>query len=116
MNRLRDELLRVFKQWEDGQLTSQAVMNWAKKTSSQGADVCAIEVLNHLRGLDIHLITTEDLAISREALARPAAAGLEYLKEQEQQFDVVKRATELQHDRFYGPHTKAILKNLDDSK
>lgn len=116
MSKLRDELLRVFKQWEDGQLTSQAVLNWAKQTSAAGADDCAAEVLAHMRGLDIYLITTEDLSVYRESLAREPVAGLAYLKQQEQQFDVVRRATELQHDKFYGPHTKAILRDIDGRK
>lgn len=113
---LRDEMLRVFKAWEDGQLTSQAVLNWAKSTSTKGADVCYTEVLRHLRGLDVYLITSEDLPVYRESLAREPDAGLAYLKQQEQSFDVNRRATELQHDRFYGPHTKAILKDLDELK
>jgi hypothetical protein len=113
---LRDELLRIFRQWEDGQLTSQAVLNWAKRTSSAGADECCAEVLRHMRGLDVYLITSEDLPVYRESLARDPVAGLSYLKQQEQNMDVVQRATELQHDNFYGPHTKAILKDLDERK
>jgi hypothetical protein len=114
--KLREDLLRIFKQWEDGQLTSQAVLNWAKKTSSQGADDCCAEVLTHMRGLDVYLVTTEDLPLYRESLARDPVSGLTYLKQQEQQFDVTRRATELQHDNFYGPHTRAILKDLDERK
>jgi hypothetical protein len=113
---LRDEALSVFSQWETGRMTCQAVQNWAKRVSTQGADRCLETVLHQLRGLDEYLITCDDLPVYRHALKLPPDAGLAYLAEEARKFDIKRRATDLQHDRFYGPHTQAILRDLTDGQ
>lgn len=110
---LRKEILRVLRAWDDAAMTAQAVQNWAMRTSAADADECAALVLSHLRSLGENLITTEDLRLYRQALGldRPEE-GAKFLRSAAEQFDIKKRATELQHDQFYGPHTRAILKDL----
>lgn len=110
---LRKEILRVLRAWDDAEMTAQAVQTWAMRTSSAGGDECEKLVLNHLRSLGENLITTDDLRLYRQALnlARPEE-GVRFLKTAAEQMDVKQRATELQHDQFYGPHTRAILRDL----
>ncbi|MCC6573387.1 MAG: hypothetical protein IT462_06305 [Planctomycetes bacterium] len=110
---LRNEILRVFRAWDDSEMTAQAVQNWAMRTSSASADDCAKMVMTHLRSLGEYLITTDDLKLYRQALGlRSPEDGVRFLREAAEEFDVKQRATELQHDQFYGPHTRAILKDL----
>ena len=109
---VRKELEQIFRRWEAAEITCQAVQRWALRTSAKQADVCVAEILTHLRALGEFLITTDDLPRYREVLEMPPEDGLFVLKKTGAGFDVKQRATDLQRDPFYGPHTKAILKDL----
>jgi hypothetical protein len=109
---LRKEIRQVFDAWQAGRMTCQAVQHWASATSTEGADAFATEVVQHLRGLGEYLITTDDIPVYIEGMGMPPADGLEHLKQAGAVFDVKARATDLKDDPFYGPHTKAILKEL----
>jgi hypothetical protein len=109
---LRKEIRRVFREWEAGKLTAQGVQTWAKKISTKGADEYAETVVQQLRGLGEYLITTDDVPVYLEGLELPPEMGIKHLKNNGSSFDVKARATELKDDPFYGPHTKAILKEL----
>ncbi len=109
---LHQEILKVLRAWDDSEMTAQAVQNWAMRTSASGADDCTRLVLSHLRSLGEYLITTDDLKLYRQALNLRPEEGVKFLRAAADKLDVKQRATELQHDQFYGPHTRAILKDL----
>jgi len=109
---LRKEIRRVFSEWEAGKLTAQGVQTWAAKTSTKGADKYALKVVQHLRGLGEYLITTDDIPVYLEGFELPEALALKHLENNGSGFDVKARATDLKDDPFYGPHTRAILKEL----
>lgn len=111
--RLRKEIPQVFTNWMAGKLTCQAVQNWARGTSSKDADEFVELVLQHLRGLGEYLITCDDIPVYLEAFEKdPPAAGVAHLEDAGVKMDVKARATDLKDDPFYGPHTKAILREL----
>jgi len=109
---LRKEIRRVFSEWEAGRLTCQGVQHWASATTTEGADAYAAKIVQHLRGLGEYLITTDDIPVYLEGMDLPPEKGLAHLTDEGATFDVKARATDLKDDPFYGPHTKAILKEL----
>lgn len=109
---LRKELARVLARWEAGGMTCQAVQNWARATSARGADAFCELAMQHLRNLGEHLITCDDIPTYLECLELPPVEGVAHLKDAGVSFDVKARATDLKNDPFYGPHTKAILREL----
>lgn len=109
---LRNEIRRVFAEWESGRLTAQGVQNWARATSTQGADAYAARIVNHLRGLGEYLITCDDLPAYLAGFDKPPEEACKTLDEVSNVFDVKARATDLKDDPFYGPHTRAILREL----
>lgn len=110
--RLRKEIRRVFDDWQAGRLTCQGVQHWASATSTEGADVYATKIVQHLRGLGEYLITTDDIPVYLEGMSLAPEEGVAHLEQAGTVFDVKARATDLKDDPFYGPHTKAILKEL----
>ncbi len=109
---LRNELRRVFADWESSRLTAQGVQNWARATSTQGADPFAARIVNHLRGLGEYLITCDDLPLYLQLFEKSPEDACKALDEAGNAFDVKARATDLKDDPFYGPHTRAILREL----
>lgn len=109
---IRKEIRRVLTDWQAARLTAQGVQNWAKATSSKGADAYAEKVIHHLRGLGEYLITVDDIETYLEGLELPPEMGVKHLEIAGANFDVKTRATDLKDDPFYGPHTKAILREL----
>lgn len=110
---LRKEIRSVFEQWAAGRITCQGVQNWARGTTAKGADEYCELVLQHLRGLGEYLITCDDIPAYLEGFEKdPPAAGVKHLEDKGVKMDVKARATDLKDDPFYGPHTKAILREL----
>ena len=109
---LRKEIRRVFDEWQAARMTCQAVQHWASATSTEGADVYARKVVMHLRGLGEYLITTDDIPVYLQGMELEPEKGVEHLENEGAIFDAKARATDLKDDPFYGPHTKAILKEL----
>ncbi|MBZ0134943.1 MAG: hypothetical protein K8I27_01055 [Planctomycetes bacterium] len=111
-DKLRKEIRRVFGEWEAGRITCQGVQHWASATSTEGADVYATKIVQHLRGLGEYLITTDDIPVYLKGLELPPHEGVTHLEHEGTVFDVKARATDLKDDPFYGPHTQAILRDL----
>lgn len=109
---LRAEIRRVFAEWQAARMTAQAVQHWARDTSTQGADVYAAKVVLHLRGLGEYLITCDDLPTYLAGFDLEPEKAVTTLESASNIFDVKARATDLKDDPFYGPHTKAILREL----
>ncbi len=109
---VRQDLLRVLKDWERGVMTAQGVQSWARETSVEGADVYVQMVIKHLRELGQFLVTTEDIETYCEGFDLTPEDAVSMLKAAGSEFDVKARATDLVDDPFYGPHTRAILKDL----
>ncbi|MCA8916468.1 MAG: hypothetical protein KDB90_13740 [Planctomycetes bacterium] len=109
---LRKEIRKVLTDWDSGKLTAQAVQHWAAATSAKDSDAYTEKVIHQLRGLGEYLITVDDIAIYLEGLELPAELGIKHLELEGASFDVKARATDLKDDPFYGPHTRAILKEL----
>ncbi|MCC6464150.1 MAG: hypothetical protein IT463_02285 [Planctomycetes bacterium] len=110
--KLREEIRRVLKDWDESRLTCQAVQHWARATSTKDADAYAELVLTHLRSLGEYLITCDDIPTYLKGLAMEPAAGVRLLEATGAGLDVKRRATDLRDDPFYGPHTRAILREL----
>lgn len=109
---LRSEIKRVFAEWQAGRMTAQAVQHWARATSTQGADAYAVLIVSHLRELGEYLITTDDVPSYLGAFELEPGAAVKAIESASNIFDVKARATDLKDDPFYGPHTKAILREL----
>jgi hypothetical protein len=109
---LRNEIRRVFAEWQAGRMTCQAVQHWARDTSTRGADDYSATVVRHLRGLGEYLITVDDIPAYLEGFALPPENAVKKLDSSSNVIDVKARATDLKDDPFYGPHTKAILREL----
>ncbi len=110
---LRLEISRIFSEWEAAQLTCKGVQNWARDVSTQGADVYAAKIVNHLRGLGEYLITTDDVPTYLEGMEKEPEFAVGWLAGIGSDFDAKARATDLKNDPFYGPHTRAILRELE---
>ncbi|MDC1141604.1 hypothetical protein OAU50_00810 [Planctomycetota bacterium] len=111
--KLRAEICRVFADWQAAKMTCQGVQHWARDASSQGADPYAATIVNHLRGLGEYLITTDDIPTYLEGMEKDPAEGVTWLASVGNDFDAKARATDLKNDPFYGPHTRAILKDIE---
>ncbi len=109
---LREQIRRVFADWQAGRMTCQGVQHWARDTSTQGADPYAARIVQHLRGLAEYLITVDDIDVYLDGFDLDPQAAVERLASVSNVFNVKKRATDLKDDPFYGPHTKAILREL----
>ena len=109
---LRKEIKRVLHDWQSGNLTCQGVQHWARDASTKGADVFAEKVVHQLRALGEYLITVDDIQTYLQGLGLPPEMGVKHLELEGADLDVKVRATDLKDDPFYGPHTKAILKEL----
>ncbi|MHC4841669.1 MAG: hypothetical protein ACYTDT_12090 [Planctomycetota bacterium] len=109
---LRVEILRVFTDWQAGEMTCQAVQHWARDASTQSADEYATKIVVHLRGLGEYLITTDDIPNYLEGMEKDPSEAVEWLTKVGNDFDAKARATDLKDDPFYGPHTRAILKDI----
>jgi hypothetical protein len=109
---LRAEIRNVLEDWQQGRITCQAVQHWARGASAANADPYIKEVVSQFRGLGEYLITVEDIPVYLDGLAMTPEEGIEHLEKAGARFDVKARATDLKDDPFYGPHTKAILREL----
>lgn len=109
---LRSEIKQVLQDWQSSRLTCQAVQHWARGVSTKGADAFAERVVHQLRQLGEYLITLDDIKVYLQGLVLPPELGVKHLEHEGANFDVKSRATDLKDDPFYGPHTKAILKEL----
>lgn len=109
---LRAELRRVFDDWNSSHMTAQAVQNWARATSTKGADPYATLLVEHLRGLGEYLITCDDIPTYLSGFDLEPDKAVAWLGGVSAIFDAKQRATDLRDDPFYGPHTRAILKDI----
>ncbi len=109
---LRAELRRVFDDWNASRMTAQAVQNWARATSTKGTDPYATLLVEHLRGLGEYLITCDDINTYVSGFDLEPDKAVKWLESSSAIFDVKQRATDLRDDPFYGPHTRAILRDI----
>lgn len=109
---LRAELRRVFDDWIASRMTAQAVQNWARATSTKGADPYCVLLVEHLRGLGEYLITCDDIPTYLAGFDMEPEKAVAWLGGVSAIFDVKQRATDLRDDPFYGPHTRAILRDI----
>jgi hypothetical protein len=112
MRNAGEELKRVLEDWQSGRVTCRHVQHWAQATSLEGADAYVSQVVLTLRNLGEYLITVDDIPTYLDGLSLPPAEAVTRLKEAGTRFDVKSRATDLRDDPFYGPHTRAILRDL----
>lgn len=109
---IRAEIRRVFDDWNAGRLTAQGVQNWARATSTRGADAYAVALIERLRGLGEYLITCDDIPTYLSGFDLEPEKAVAWLESSSAIFDAKQRATDLRDDPFYGPHTRAILRDI----
>lgn len=109
---LRAELRRVFADWQAGRMTCQAVQHWARETSTKDADPYAALLIERLRGLGELLITCDDIPAYTAGFNLPESEAAAALTRASGVSTRRKRATDLRDDPFYGPHTRAILRDI----
>jgi len=109
---LRTELRRVFDDWNASRMTAQGVQHWARATSTKDADAYATLLVERLRGLGEYLITCDDIATYVSGFDLDPDKAVTWLESSSAIFDVKQRATDLRDDPFYGPHTRAILRDI----
>jgi hypothetical protein len=112
MSDLRTELREVLTDWQEGRRNCQSVQVWARGASARESDEYVQTIMQRLRGLGEYLITADDVPLYLAGLQLETEQGLAYLEAASQNFDVKARATDLKDDPFYGPHTRAILREL----
>ena len=109
---LRAELCRVFADWQAGRMTCQAVQHWARETSTREADRYAAALVERLRDLGELLITCDDIPGFTAGFHLPAGEAAAALARSSGESVRRKRATDLRDDPFYGPQTRAILRDI----
>jgi hypothetical protein len=107
-----EELRRVLEDWQAGRVTCRHVQHWAQATSLTDANAYVSKVVVNLRNLGEYLITVDDIPVYLEGLELPPEEAVNKLKDEGTRFDAKSRATDLRDDPFYGPHTRAILRDL----